>query len=578
MSTVAVSQSQSQAQAPQHPRLGVERLSKTFGPARVLKDVRLQVAPGELHGLVGQNGCGKSTLVKILTGVYTPDPGGSIEVDGRALALPVRPLDSRAAGVSVVHQNLGLIDGSTVWENVRMGRYRAARFTRRINSREERAIVADALNRLGRSIDVNARVGDLSAEERAVVAIARALQDHEPGGGLLIFDESTRALPKSARAAFFGLVRSVVDEGASVLMISHQLEEVVEVTDRVTVLRDGEVVETGVVTKETDEAGLTRLMLGRHLVSATRAASVAQDDSAARVRGLAVRSVKGFDLDVKKGEIVGLTGLIGSGAVAVAEAIGGARPARGGKLTVFGSGGAGSNDAGRELGLKKRRDSNAEFIKAGVAFVAERRLEEGVAAEMTVTENLTLPRVSSRGGRFRTGSAWQAEETTAMIKKLDIRPPDPDKAVGTLSGGNQQKVLLGKWLAGKPSLLVLHEPTQAVDVGARHDIITALREAAAEGCGVVVSSVDAADLAVLCDRVIVFRNGRVTEELTGDLDADAIIHATFGKEETAPASVSQPAATEDTAVGEAAGVSEDNTVSEAAAVGVDNEKEEGWVG
>jgi ribose transport system ATP-binding protein len=486
----------------------------------VLKDVRLQVAPGELHGLVGQNGCGKSTLVKILTGVYTPDPGACVAVDGRALALPVRPLDARAAGVAVVHQNLGLVDDRSVWENVRLGRYGAGRFTRRINVREERHAVEQALERLGRPLDVNERVGNLSAEERATVAIARGLQDHRAGGGLLIFDESTRALPRSARARFFELVRSIVDGGASVLMISHQLEEIVEVTDRVTVLRDGEVVETGIVTKETDEAGLTRLMLGRHLMEHTRAASRATEENAARVAGLKVRSVEAFDLDVRKGEIVGLTGLVGSGAVAVAEAIGGAREARTGTLSV----------GGTDLKLRAKRASNEAFIRAGVAFVAERRLEQGLAAEMTVTENLTLPRVRSRGGRFRTGGSWQAAEAAAMIAKLDVRPPDPHKPVGTLSGGNQQKVLLGKWLAGKPSLLVLHEPTQAVDVGARHDIINVIREAAADGCGVVVSSVDAADLAVLCDRVLVFRAGRVAAELTGEFDADDIIHATFGKD------------------------------------------------
>jgi ribose transport system ATP-binding protein len=516
MSTVTVSQNQ--AQDVGHPRLSVTRLSKTFGPAKVLKDVRLRVAPGELHGLVGQNGCGKSTLVKILTGVYTPDPGASISVDGRALALPVRPLDSRAAGVAVVHQNLGLVDDRSVWENVRLGRYRAGRFTRRINVREERHAVEQALERLGRPLDVNERVGNLSAEERATVAIARGLQDHRAGGGLLIFDESTRALPRSARARFFELVRSIVDGGASVLMISHQLEEIVEVTDRVTVLRDGEVVETGIVTRETDEAGLIRLMLGRHLMEHTRAASRATEENAARVAGLKVRSVEAFDLDVRKGEIVGLTGLVGSGAVAVAEAIGGAREARTGTLSV----------GGTDLKLRAKRGSNEAFIRAGVAFVAERRLEQGLAAEMTVTENLTLPRVRSRGGRFRTGGSWQAAEAAAMIAKLDVRPPDPHKPVGTLSGGNQQKVLLGKWLAGKPSLLVLHEPTQAVDVGARHDIVTVIREAAADGCGVVVSSVDAADLAVLCDRVLVFRAGQVAAELTGEFDADDIIHATFG--------------------------------------------------
>jgi ribose transport system ATP-binding protein len=507
-----------------HHRLRVANLSKSFGPARVLRGVELSIAPGELHGLVGQNGCGKSTLVKILTGVYTPDHGGSVTVDGRALALPVHPLDARTAGLSVVHQNLGLVDDRTIWENVRIGRFQAGRLSRRINVREEKRQVAEARARLDLMFDVDTKVGDLAAEDRAAVAIARAVQDHQPGGGLIIFDESTRALSKKGRARFFGLVRSVIDSGASVLLISHQLEEVVQATDRVTVLRDGQVVEGGIPTRQTDEASLTRLMLGRHIVTHGRVGSRAQDGEAARVTGLAVRSVSNFELSLKKGEIVGFTGLVGSGAVAAAEAIGGARPARGGVLTV----------AGKDLALNRKRGSTEEFIAAGVAFVAERRLEQGLAADLTVTDNLTLPRLRSRGSRLRAGGRWQAEETAAMISKLDIRPPDPRALVGNLSGGNQQKVLLGKWLAGKPGVLVLHEPTQAVDVGARHDIIDAVRQCAGDGCGVIVSSVDAADLAVLCDRVLVFRDGRVAAELAGDLTADDIIHATFLEEPGPP--------------------------------------------
>jgi ribose transport system ATP-binding protein len=502
---------------PQH-RLEVAHLSKTFGSARVLRDIKLSVAPGELHGLVGQNGCGKSTLVKILTGVYTPDPGGSIAVDGRRLRTPVQPMEQREAGVSVVHQNLGLVDDRTVWENVRLGRYQARGPFRKINSRAERESVAAALARLGRAIDVSALAGTLTAEDRATVAIARAVQDHRPGGGLIIFDESTRALGKSARGRFFELVRSLTDGGASVLLISHRLEEIVEATDRVTVLRDGQVVETGILTRDIDEAGLTRMMLGRHLVTHSRVDSHARDDVAASVRGLCAGQVRGLDLAVRRGEIVGLTGLMGSGFEEVAEVLGGARRAEAGELAV----------GARTLSLSARRASTEDFVGAGVGYVPERRLEEGLAAEMTVAENMTLPRVRSKGSRLRTGSAWQAEEAKTMIAKLDIRPPRPDAPVGTLSGGNQQKVVLAKWLAGRPNLLVLREPTQAVDVGARHDIIDAIREAAKDGCGVLIASIDAADLAVLCDRVLVFRNGEVAGELSGELDQDGIIRATFG--------------------------------------------------
>jgi ribose transport system ATP-binding protein len=522
-------------------RLEVANLSKTFGPTRALRDVGLRVAPGELHGLVGQNGCGKSTLVKILTGVYSPEPGASVAVDGRRLALPIRPMDQREAGVSVVHQNLGLVDDRTVWENVRLGRYRAGRVLRRIDRRAEQRAVAEVLARLGKDLDVDQPVGRLSAEDRATVAIARAMQDHRPGGGLIIFDESTRALGRPARSRFFELVRSLIAGGSSILLISHQLEEVVEATDRVTVLRDGAVVEAGVPTPDVDEAALTRMMLGRHLVTHGRVDSRAQDAVAASVRGLAAGPVTGLDLDVKRGEIVGLTGLIGSGFEAAAEAIGGARRAEAGELSV----------EGQALALERRRGSTEDFIAAGVAFVPARRLEEGLAGELTVADNMTLPRVRGRGRPLRTGAAWQAEETAAMIAKLDIRPPDPGAPVGTLSGGNQQKVLLAKWLAGAPNLLVMHEPTQAVDVGARHGLIDAIRDAARGGCGVVIASVDACDLAVLCDRVLVLRDGQVAAELSGNLDSDDIVHATFGPgardgraAEGEPADVGAPAGEE----------------------------------
>ncbi|MFI6620550.1 sugar ABC transporter ATP-binding protein [Streptomyces sp. NPDC050528] len=499
-------------------RLEVAELSKAFGSTRALRGVHLRIAPGELHGLVGQNGCGKSTLVKILTGVYAPDPGASIAVDGQRLALPVHPMRQREAGVSVVHQNSGLVDDLTVWENVRLGHYRAGRLSRRINRREEQRATERVLARLDRPLEVGRQVGQLSAEDRAVVAIARAVQDHRPGGGLIVFDESTRALGRSARARFFELVRSLVDEGTSVLLISHQLEEVVEATDRVTVLRDGAVVEAGLPTSEVDEVSLTRMMLGRHLVTHGRVGSQVKDEVVASARGLAVGPVAGLDLDIRRGEILGLTGLIGSGFVEAAEALAGARPADAGTLSV----------QGRDLALDRRRGCTEEFVDAGVAFVPERRLEAGVAGELSVADNLTLPRMRGRGGRLRTGSAWQAEETAAMIAKLDIRPPHPQAPVHTLSGGNQQKVLLGKWLAGTPNLLVLHEPTQAVDVGARHDIIDAIREAARDGCGIVLASIDPVDLAVLCDRVLVFRDGRVATELSGELEQDAIVRAVFG--------------------------------------------------
>ena len=456
--------------------------------------------------MVGQNGCGKSTLVKILTGVYTPDPGGSIVVDGRRLRTPVQPMEQREVGVSVVHQNLGLVDDHAVWENVRLGRYQARGPFRKINSRAERDSVAAVLARLGRTIDVNAPAGTLGAEDRATIAIARAMQDHRPGGGLIIFDESTRALGKTARGRFFELVRSLIDGGASVLLISHQLEEIVEATDRVTVLRDGQVVETGIPTRETDEAGLTRLMLGRHLVTHSRVNSHAQEDAAATVRGLSVGQVRGLDLTVKRGEIVGLTGLMGSGFEEVAEALGGARRAEAGELTV--------GAATLSLSAPPRLD---RAFRPGGRGVRARAPARGGArgGDDDGGEHDAAPG-PQQGQPAADGGAWQAEEARTMIEKLDIKPPQPRRARRHAQRRQPAEGGPGKWLAGTPDLLVLHEPTQAVDVGARHDIIEAIREAAADGCGVLIASVDAADLAVLCDRVLVFREGTVTGELSGD--------------------------------------------------------------
>ncbi len=501
-------------------RLEVAQLSKTFGPARVLRSVQLSVAPGELHGLVGQNGCGKSTLVKILTGVYTPDPGGSIAVDGRRLRMPVQPAEQREVGVSVVHQHLGLVDDRTVWENVRLGRYQARGLFRRIDRRAEQEAVAQVLARLGRRIGTNELAGTLSAEDRATIAIARAMQDHRPGGGLIIFDESTRALGQEARGRFFELVRSLIANGASVLLISHRLEEIVEAADRVTVLRDGEVVEAGLDTRDTDEAALTRLMLGRHLVTHRRVDSHARDDLAASVRSLSVGQVTGLDLDIRHGEIVGLTGLMGSGFEEVAEAVGGARRAESGSLTV----------GDRRISLGSRRASTEEFVRARVGYVPERRLDEGLAAEMSVAENLTLPRVRSRGHRFRTGRAWQAEETAAMIAKLDIKPPDPSAPAGTLSGGNQQKVVLAKWLGRKPAVLIVDEPTRGIDVATKAEVHHLLVELARDGVGVLMISSELPEVLRISDRILVMREGRLMTELAhAEASEEEILSAATGQ-------------------------------------------------
>ena len=503
------------------PRLLVEQVSKTFGRQRVLTDMRLQLRPGELHALVGQNGSGKSTLVKILTGVHARDPGGRIEVDGTSLGATVRPADMRAVGMAVVHQTLGLIEDATVLENVRAGRFGASRWLRRIDWTQERGQVAAVLERLGTRVDIDASVRDLSAEDRATVAIARAFQDHQPGRGLIIFDESTRALAADGLARFYGVVDGVRRAGAAVLLISHRLEEVLQVSDRVSVLRDGCLTAAGTPTAELDEPALVRLMIGRELqhVERKRARRAVEDEHpAASVRGLSGRIAREVSFAVRPGEIVGVTGLVGSGFEEIPYLLAGAAPASAGELRI---------GAQRTFSLAGLGDPLKALSRAGVALVPERRVEEGLAIDMTVLENLTLPRLAGHGSQLWSGIAWQREETRQMMDRLDIRPRRPEMTVSTLSGGNQQKVLLAKWLAGGPRLLLLHEPTQAVDVGARADIIGVVRHAAADGCAVIVAGTDPQELVMLCDRVLVLRDGRVRAELSGELDEDTIVQATF---------------------------------------------------
>jgi ribose transport system ATP-binding protein len=503
------------AETTAHPRLELRELSKSFGPSQALRDASMVVHPGEIHGLVGENGSGKSTLVKVLSGYHRPDPGGALFIDGEPVTLPVRPAAVRRLGLSVVHQDLGLLDAFSVLENMRVGLFGVRRFSRAIRWRQERELARATLAALGADIDPEAPVGRLSAAERAEVAIARALQQHEPGRGVIMFDESTRALPPEPRRHFHRLVRDVVGRGGSALLVSHQLEEVLEHTDRVTVLRDGRVVASSVPTAELSERELIRLMLGRELQIESRRRRTAPPGRAAvvaEIRELQGDVVVDATLSLAGGEVVGVTGLLGSGFDELPYLVAGARRARRGTLSL----------SGRELDLA--RASIRELLQAGVALVPERRETEGLAFTETVLDNVTLPRV--RGVHL--ARAWQEEEAGWVLRELGVRPADPRRVVGQLSGGNQQKVLLGKWLCSHPKLLLLHEPAQGVDVGARRDLERAIGRAAEAGAAVLLASLDASELASMCDRVLVMRDGRVMAELAGELSPEPIIDAVYG--------------------------------------------------
>ncbi len=471
------------------PRLEVSDVSKTFGRTTVLRGATLSVRPGEVHGLLGQNGSGESTLTKILSGLHRPDPGGRILVDGSEVHQPISPSSTGALGLTFVHQSLGLLPGHTVAENIRLGQLRGRGWKHLIDWSHERSRALETLADLHADIDPDRLVDRLPMGERATVAIARALQSMVPGQGCIILDESTQSLPREVLPDFFATVRRLADAGTSVFIVSHRLDEVLSIADRVTVLRDGAVTASGLEARGLSEDQLAAVILGRQLVGFTphQRSHTATGDAAAgdparatvRLRGVSGASVAGLDLDLLPGEVVGVTGTTESGHEELPYLLAGVRQgvARG-SLEVDGVttdlAGAGVSTA----------------LRAGVALVPADRPGEGIAVTMTALENVTVPRVVSRstGGVLR--RRWQEEEFQRAVEELSITPADPDLEAASFSGGDQQKLLFAKWLLSGPRLLVLHEPTQAVD-GA---VDAQLHLAGGAGRGVPARADDPADV------------------------------------------------------------------------------------
>lgn len=495
-------------------RLKIEHLSKRFGPTLVLDDASMRIAPGEIRALVGQNGSGKSTLIKLLAGYHAPERGARLEIDGDAVALPVRPDRIRDLGVAFVHQDLGLIDHLSVSENINIGCEQPSPVLRRLDRREEERATRRALDVLGADIDPTTPVFALSAEARTTVAVARALRAQREGAGVIVLDEPTRALAHDAAESLYAILRRAADSGTSILVVAHSLAEVLAISDRVTVLRDGRVVGDGLTTADLSEQDLARCVLGRAMEETAIASERPAQSEHVIVRGLAVGPNGQVDLEISEGEIVGVTGRQGAGWETIPYLLTGALPARTGMLGV-----------GRDR-IELRKATVRTLLRVGVVLVPERRDIHGLASLLTVAENISLPRIGTRGRPWFSGLKWQRDEATDVMARLGVRPPDPTKPVGQLSGGNQQKVLFGKWMLGAPALLALHEPTQGVDVAARRDLLAAVVGAAHEGTSILLASSDVNDLSAVCHRVLVVRDGSVVEQLVQP-DPDEIVDAVF---------------------------------------------------
>jgi ribose transport system ATP-binding protein len=499
----------------QPSRLEIAHLSKTFGHTRILDDVRLAIEPGEIHALVGANGSGKSTLIKVIAGYHAPDRGAELRVDGRRVSLPVQPGSLSSVGISVVHQDLGLIDHLSVTENVSIGHEERTPILRRLRRRREAERARHILAGLNVFIDVTRPVRSLAPEERAGVAIARAMRSQLDGRGLIVLDESTRALSAEAAHAFYDTLRHAVAGGTSVLLVAHSLAEVLAVAHRVSVIRDGRMVAHCLPASELSEQGIARLMVGRELESVRASPHPAAERFAIEIEGLETSPGGRLGFGIGKGEIVGVTGKTGAGWERLPYLLAGAVRTSSGRLRID----------GKVVDLAKA--DVRILLQNGVVLVPERRELQGVAAGLSVAENVTLPRVHSGGRPWFSGIRWQRREARAVIDDLGVRPPDPRMPVGKLSGGNQQKVLFGKWLLSRPALLILHEPTQGVDVAARLDLLHSVLSAAEAGASVLLVTNDVNDLSALCRRVLVIHDGMITAELA-EPQPDDIVDAVYG--------------------------------------------------
>jgi ribose transport system ATP-binding protein len=531
-------------QAPAPPAVELRNISKVFGSNRALDGVDLRIGTGEVVGLLGQNGSGKSTLVKIMSGVYDPEPGGRMLVGGGEVPLPLPPGQASEIGLSFVYQNLALAPGLTVLENLTLGQRITAGGWHPINWLSEHRTARAVLERYQVGLDLDQKTGELAPVDQARLAIVRAAEDlrryrARSGGShsVLILDEPTVFLPEEEIDRLFDLIRTVVAEGAAVLFISHDLAAVQAITERVVVLRDGRVVAEE-VTADIDEEALVDLIVGasasarQAAVDTSNVVALVEDARAAELTREAMQSVgdapgqgesftvehlvderlHDVSFEIGAGEILGVAGLIGSGAEELPYLLFGARQAISGSLRL----GAERLNVGK---LTPQRS-----VRERIALVPADRAVQGLSQGLTLWENITMLVEDEhyRNGIFRRGELEKLARDA--IDQFLIRPPLAYSMMGTFSGGNQQKALMAKWLIARPRLLLLHEPTQGVDVGARRDIYRFVKAAATlNHMAVLWVTTEFGELAEVCDRVIVLTQGRHTETLAGEeLSEEAI--------------------------------------------------------
>jgi ribose transport system ATP-binding protein len=494
--------------------LSVQNLSKTFPGTRALDDVSLEIAPGEVHALMGQNGSGKSTLIKLLAGYHSADPGAHAEMDGVAFEVGRSVPD----GLRFVHQDLGLILELSAQDNLALHGGFARGLGGRVLWRQQEAETRRVLAAFDVDLDIHRPLAAATPVQRTVVAIAAALQGWE-GGGVLVLDEPTAVLPHDEVERLFEVVEEVRRRGTSVLYVSHRMDEIFALADRVTVLRGGRRVGTYDVAS-LDSRSLASRMVGDDIDPDFRASVVEQVDQPVTIeaRGIHGKWLRGVDLEARAGEILGIAGLAGAGAL---------------ELPYLLAGKAGELARGeiRLPTVSSRWYDVQRAAELDIPIVPADRQTEAVVAEFTVGENISLSALRTLGSRGRLSAKDEATLVETWCSRLGVVSAGPSAPISTLSGGNQQKVILARCLAVGPRVLVLCEPTAGVDIGTRVSIYQIIADLAASGLTVVVASSDEGDLLALCTRILVLRGGVVAEELDAEgLTKNVLIRAIEGAE------------------------------------------------
>lgn len=500
----SVSASDRDAQSPE-PRLVISDVCKQFGSFHALSGVTFTVHAGEVHALLGANGAGKSTLIRILAGFYKCDSG---HIDLRA------DRDGHSEpNIEFIHQDLALVGDLSVAENIALLRGYPKRMGRVSWSGVRRQAV-DIMARVAEGINVDAKVADLTRAEQSLVAIARAISNK---CSVLVLDEPTASLPDSDVNRLFDILTGLQARGISIIYVTHRLDEVRRISDRVTILRDGKVVTDKPIDAITDSEIVAAIVGGNQSAFVHEKVSLENGATILSVEGAVAGPLgKPVSFELRRGEILGLAGLRGGGHEEVGRAIAGIDPMADGVVRL----------AGQAVGLKSVRDA----IESGIGFATSRREQEALAMNLTARENFFLnPSISKKHSAWRIGKKSERASAVDLASQVMLRPLMPESTAGSFSGGNQQKVVLGRWLNVELRVLILEDPTIGIDVGARAEIYGLIQDLAARGLGVIVISSDFEEMAMICGRVLAFDRGVITQEISGtDVSVSAITHAASG--------------------------------------------------